>query len=154
MVWCPHANTISRSQCSFPSLSLFSSCDSSEQPSPPVAQAPTPLELFPAPVPAYIHFPGSWLLLRACQLLSTGLTLPSPWDTSLWIQGEPGWFLQSRTGGDWWTHTSLSCPLAGFTCKSPIHQSLQPGLSLPVPALCSIQLYPTPDTLYHPHNLS
>lgn len=58
----------------------------------PMAQAPTPLELFPAPVPAYIQFSGSWLLLRACQLLSRGLMLPSPWDTSLWIRVSLGGF--------------------------------------------------------------
>lgn len=83
------------SQCSFPSLCLPPVTQQSSQVLP-VAKAPTPLELFPAPVPAYIHFSGSWLLLRACQLLSSFLTLPSPWDTSLRTQGEPGWFLQSR----------------------------------------------------------
>lgn len=39
-------------------------------------QAPAPLELFPAPVPAHSHVfffsPSSWLQPRACQLLSEG----------------------------------------------------------------------------------
>lgn len=155
----------SRSQCSFPSLSLFSSCNSSEQlspllPSPPCGTSShsTPLELFPAPVPAYIHF---FRLMTAAEGLPAafrGVNASLPMGHFSLDTGW-AWVVFAKQDGsppspwDQLTHIGLSCPLAGFTSKSPIHQSLQPGLSLPIPPLCAIQFYPAPDPLNHPHHL-
>lgn len=159
MVWCPHANTIFLLTVLFP-LPLFASCNSTEQPSRPRGKSS--------------HTPGAFPCTCAClhpffRLMTAAEGLPAAFlflNASLPVRHfseDTGraWVVSSKQDGslpsspwDQLTHPSLSCPLVGFNSKSPIHQCLQPDLPLPTPALCSIQLYPTPDALNHPHHLS
>lgn len=60
--------------------------------------APAPLELVPAPVPAHRHFFKLMTAAKGSPAAFKGVNASLPmWDASLWILGEPGWFLQSRT---------------------------------------------------------
>lgn len=119
------------------------------------------------------HSPGALLCTCAClrpffRLMTAAEGLPAAFqgvNASLptgHFSVDTGWAwgVSSKQDGslpspqDQLTHAGLNCPLVGFTSKSPIHQCLQPGLSLPIPARSSIQLYPTPDPLNHSYHLS
>lgn len=95
---CQHSlahGTLSPPRLCFPPVSQGSS---QVLPCQALPMAPAPLELVPAPVPAHRHFFKLMTAAKRSPAAFKGVNASLPmWDASLWILGEPGWFLQSRT---------------------------------------------------------